>query len=60
MTAVSTLILLYLDPEERNAKDEEENARMREDLGSSFCNPVIGILLFHNLLMMLAGGMSIK
>lgn len=53
------LILLSLK-DEVNKADEEENEVMKKEMGSSFCNPVLGVLLMHNIVMMVASGMSIR
>jgi len=58
-TSVTTLILLNLS-EEVNREDEIENAILKQEVGESFCNSVLLILLLHNIVMTLASGMSIR
>lgn len=58
-TAFTTLVLLNLQAEV-NAADEQENELMKQEMGSSFCNPVLIVLLLHNIVMMVASGMSIR
>lgn len=46
--------------EENNKEDEIENELMKKEMGTSFCNPVLAIILVHNVIMMCASGMSIR
>jgi len=55
----TTCILINLK-DEHNAEDEKENEALQQEMGSSFCNSVLGILLIHNIIMMTASGMSMR